>query len=165
MKGSRADLWLAICAIIGAAVYLYADALLPVMRIGGPLGPKAFPALVGIGIIFSALLLLRETWKKRGAAPTRTIFDDALPAGMGSNYGSLTPILLAMVAWTALYYFCFERVGYLIATIVFLLGLLSYFHRGHYVANCAIAVIFTLIVDLLFSHFLNVPMPAGWLSI
>jgi putative tricarboxylic transport membrane protein len=74
-------------------------------------------------------------------------------------------ILVAMVAWTALYYFCFDPVGYLISTAVFLLGLLSYFHRGHILANIAIAAGFTLAVDILFSRFLSVPMPPGLLSI
>lgn len=200
MKSVKADVWLGICIIVGALVFLYADSQLSSVNIGGRLGPKAFPALVGIGLLCSGLLLLRETWNKRGEQPPRP-HDAARPAGQpasqpasqsgsqpglqpglqpasqpvaqpdtqvsasGTESQPLTLVLVAMVVWTAFYYFCFERVGYLIATTVFLLGLLSYFHRGHYLANCVIAVGFALVIDGLFSYLLNVPLPAGFLSI
>jgi putative tricarboxylic transport membrane protein len=70
-------------------------------------------------------------------------------------------ILVAMVAWTALYYAVFEKLGYLIATPIFLLGLLCHHHRGHHVTNLLVAFGFTAIVFLLFSRLLNVPLPTG----
>lgn len=166
MKALKADGWLAICVMIGAAAYLYADSRLPAMALGGPLGPKVFPALIGVGLVFSALLLLWENRQKRRApAPGETRPSEPKVAEPSAVKRRHPMILVAMIAWTALYYACFEPVGYFLATIVFLLGLLSYFHRGHYLVNGAIAIGFTLVFDLLFSHFLNVPMPAGLLSI
>jgi putative tricarboxylic transport membrane protein len=166
MKRSRADVWLAVCVIVGASAYLIADSLLPSASIGGPLGPKGFPALIGAGLILSGLLLLREHHEKRHRPPAAIPASPELAAGPEPRARDTpVPILIAMVAWTALYYFCFEPVGYLIATVVFLLGLLSYFHRGHHRTNCIIAIVFTVVVDTLFSHFLNVPMPTGILPI
>jgi len=58
MKSLKGDAQLAIGVIVLAAVYLYMDMRLPEVRLSDPLGPKAFPALVGVGLIASALLLL-----------------------------------------------------------------------------------------------------------
>jgi len=70
-------------------------------RNGGPDGPQAFPALIGIGLLVSGLLLCGETWRRRRAA--------------GRRGGASRPIerqsrriLAAMTAWTALYYFAFD---------------------------------------------------------
>lgn len=156
MKAVMPDVVLAICVIAGALIYLYADASLPLMRIGDPLGPKAFPALIGCGLLISALLLLYEGWQKRRTT-TATSHRRVDLRQIG--------ILCAMIVWTAIYYSAFEPVGYIISTLIFLFGLLSFFHRGHLRANLAIAIGFTACVDLLFSQGLGVPLPTGLLPI
>jgi putative tricarboxylic transport membrane protein len=169
MKSLRGDAQLAIGVLVLAGVYLYMDMRLPEMRLSDPLGPKAFPALVGIGLIASALLLLIERHHKvridpLSAAKAAPPHDEpGTNPGDGVKHSPL--VLVGMVMWTALYYFCFARVGYLIATTVFLLGLLTYFNRKRYKTNIAVALGFTLVFDLLFSLVLGVPMPAGLLSI
>jgi putative tricarboxylic transport membrane protein len=161
MKRIVADFWLAVCVIVGASAYLHADAQLPVMRIADPLGPKAFPALIGIGLIVASLMLLLECWRKR-----RALLAEAKPAEASAPFEKKqTLVLLAMVGWTAVYYACFERLGYLISTAVFLFGLLCYFNRKRHVMNLAVAIGFTIVIDVIFSKLLNVPMPTGFLSI
>jgi putative tricarboxylic transport membrane protein len=66
-----------------------------------------------------------------------------------------------MVAWAGLYYFVFETLGYLLATPIFLFGLLSYFNHRKYLTNVLVALGFTAVVYLLFSILLGVPLPAG----
>ncbi|SAL27614.1 Tripartite tricarboxylate transporter TctB family protein [Caballeronia sordidicola] len=168
MKSIKGDVQLAIGVIVVALVYLYMDMRLPEMRLGDPLGPKAFPALVGVGLISAALLLLLEHRSKMRAPPHAVAKPSADEPG--TNASGDAPkhnplILVGMVVWTAFYYVCFERVGYLIATSVFLFGLLSYFNRERHKTNIAVALGFTLVFDLLFSLVLGVPMPAGLLSI
>jgi len=162
-----------------------------VMRSGDPLGPRAFPALIGGGLLFAGALLLVETYRKaRAEAAVRLRTEAAARAPSEaatrapSQAATLAPsaaaprshddirkgrhqtvVLLAMVVWTALYYTAFEPVGYLVSTAVFLGGLLSYFHRGHYRTNLLVALGFVVIVDLVFSRLLNVPLPAGILSL
>lgn len=168
MKSFKGDVQLAISAIVIAVVYLYTDMQLPEVRLSDPLGPKAFPALVGVGLIVSAILLLLERNSKIRAG--NTIEVKPTPDEPGTNAAGDAPkhnpmILVGMVLWTALYDVCFERAGYLVATTVFLFGLLSYFNRKRHKTNLAIALGFTLVFDFLFSLVLGVPMPAGLLSI
>ena len=191
MNTKKPDVWLALCVIAGALVYLYSDLHMPVMRSGDPLGPRAFPALIGGGLLFAGALLLVETYRKaRAEAAVRLRTEAAARAPSEaatrapSQAATLAPsaaaprshddirkgrhqtvVLLAMVVWTALYYTAFEPVGYMVSTAVFLGGLLSYFHRGHYRTNLLVALGFVVIVDLVFSRLLNVPLPAGILSL
>ena len=151
------DVLLGVCVAIGAAVYLYADFRLPALRIGDPMGPRAFPALVGIGLLVSALLLLGEIWRRRRLAGAVTVAAD--PVEWRSRR-----ILAAMTAWTALYYFAFERIGYPIATMVYLFALLAFFNRGRWWINAACAVGFTIIAYGLFTFLLQVVLPRGILD-
>ena len=147
-----ADWILAICIAVGAVVYLYSDSKLPQLQVGDPMGPQVFPALIGIGLLGSALLLMVETWRKRRPParklrPTRSTATSALSHQL---------ILAGMALWTALYYFAFEPLGYLVATLVYMFGLLACFNRGRWLVNAACAVGFTL--DRLCGLH---PLPAG----
>lgn len=171
MKSIKGDVWLAFCVIALAAVYLYMDMRLPEVRLSDPLGPKAFPALVGVGLIASALVLLLEGRNRdRSPAHNDTPAKPAtgpvaeVPHADGAHESKGHPlILIAMVGWTALYYLAFERAGYLFATTIFLFGLLLYFNRNRLKTNLAIALGVTVFFDLLFSQLLGVPMPTGFL--
>ena len=151
------DRLLAVCAIVGAFVYLYADARIPDPVISDPLGPKVFPALIGIGLVGSALLILAETRKKRPAA-------DGEPAVSAANRNKARLLLLAMAAWTVAYYTAFEPVGYILSTVAYLFGLLLYFNPKRYAMNAVIAVLFTAAAYATFDKFLGVSMPAGLLT-
>ena len=48
-------------AVVLAAVYLYATGQFAVMHLSDPLGPQAFPRLLGIGLLLTAVGLLVET--------------------------------------------------------------------------------------------------------
>jgi putative tricarboxylic transport membrane protein len=174
------DRLLAVTVMVGALVYLYADMQLPTLEIGDPLGPKIFPALIGTGLFFSGLMLLISTLRASHAARSSlpgVPFAGAVlqDAGVALNPDSATEpteeqqrqhsiVLLCMVGWTALYYVAFEPVGYVVATIFYMLALLSYFNRGRHVANLLIAAGFTAIAYLVFGKFLGVSMPQGLLG-
>jgi putative tricarboxylic transport membrane protein len=171
MKSIKGDVWLAFCVIALAAVYLYMDMRLPEVRLSDPLGPKAFPALVGVGLIASALVLLLEGRNRNRShahtdTPAKPVAGAAaeVPHADEAHESKNHPlILIGMVAWTALYYLAFEPAGYLFATSVFLFGLLIYFNRNRLKTNLAIALGVTVFFDLLFSQLLGVPMPTGFL--
>ena len=153
------DVLLGVGVIVGATVYLYADAHLPVLQNGGPMGPQAFPALVGIGLLVSAGLLFVEIRRRRGAP---AVVPAALAADPVERRSRL--ILAAMTVWTALYYFSFERLGYLVATFIYMLALLAFFNRDRWLANTACAAVFTVAAYLLFTGFLQVALPRGILD-
>src|SRR5262245_65477202 len=56
-----------VCTIIIAVVYLYATTLIPSLEIGDPLGPKAFPRLLGIALLIAAGMFGLEMWRERKA--------------------------------------------------------------------------------------------------
>ena len=92
-----------VCTIIIAAAYLYATTLIPSLEIGDPLGPKAFPRLLGIFLLIAAALLFLEMWKDRKKA--------APQPGSEMEPGRYVGLILAITVWTGLYYAAFERLG------------------------------------------------------
>jgi putative tricarboxylic transport membrane protein len=138
-------------ALLLAAVYLYATAQIPSLEIGDPLGPKAFPRLLGIALIAAALLLFFET-RKAGAST-----DEKAPRG------SLHHLWLigGVIAWTALYFGVFDLAGYLLSTTIYLLVLTSVFNRGKRMANILTSVLFALGSYILFVGILGVSLAKG----
>jgi putative tricarboxylic transport membrane protein len=147
------DWALAICTVIGAAIYLYADSKLPQLQIGDPMGPQVFPALIGIGLLASGLLLMAEAGRKR------RLGGEDRPAESAAKHHQL--ILIGVAAWTAFYYLAFEPVGYLISTLTYTFVLLAYFNRGRWGLNAACALGFTLAADAVFVELLRVALPPG----
>ena len=64
-----ADRVIFVCTLILAGVYFYATEQLPSLEIGDPLGPKAFPRLLGIGLVITAIVLLLEILRARKTTP------------------------------------------------------------------------------------------------
>jgi putative tricarboxylic transport membrane protein len=151
------DRLLAVCAVLGALIYLFADAQIPTPVISDPLGPKVFPALIGIGLLGSGLLVYLDSIKKRAVASGES-------AGSGANPNKPRLLLLAMAVWTVAYYTAFEPVGYILSTVIYLFGLLLYFNPKRYLKNAIISALFTAAAYAVFAKFLGVSMPAGLLA-
>jgi len=142
-----------VCTIIVAAVYLYATTLIPSLEIGDPLGPKAFPRLLGIFLLIAAGLLFLEMWKDRKA-------NVPPPAG-----GEMAPwrhvgLIAAITVWTGIYYAAFEPLGYVVSTAIYLLALMAWFNRGKWVANVLTAALFAGLSCWMFVA-LDVNLPKG----
>ena len=138
-------------ALVLAAVYLYATKQIPTLEIGDPLGPKAFPVLLGIALIAAAILLFVETLKK----------DDAPPVKAPREALHYLWLIGGVTVWTALYFWVFDRAGYLLSTIVYLLVLTARFNRGKWRANILTSVLFALGSYILFVRILGVTLPKG----
>ena len=113
-ESAMADRVIFVCTLLLAGIYFYATEKLPSLEIGDPLGPKAFPRLLGIGLVIAAVLLLVEILRARKTAPA--VAKAAAPAGPGTYH-----IVAGVVVWTFLYFVVFEKLGYVIATAIFLL--------------------------------------------
>lgn len=142
-----------VCTLIIAAAYFYGTAQIPSLQIGDPLGPRAFPYLVGIGLLVAGGWLLLEMLQSKKAAQ---------PATHAESEDRRHLILIgAVVAWLAIYFALFERLGFLLSTPVFLFVLMAYLNRGKWMANGLTSVLFTLGAYALFNHVLGVPLAKG----
>src|SRR5688572_27738198 len=140
------------CTIIIAAVYLYATTLIPSLEIGDPLGPKAFPRLLGITLLIAAGLLFLEILKER---------KQPKPApGEELATWRYAGVIIAVTVWTGIYYAVFDKLGYITSTTVYLLALMAWFNRGKWLANVLSAVLFRVLSYLMFVQ-LDVHLPRG----
>jgi putative tricarboxylic transport membrane protein len=138
-----ADRVIFVCTLILAGIYFYATEQLPSLEIGDPLGPKAFPRLLGIVLVITALMLLLEIIRARKKPVTP-------PANTQRVDMRVYLVVAGVVIWTFGYFLIFERLGFMIATSIFLLGLMSYFHRGKWISNVLSAFGFAIGAYFLF---------------
>jgi len=145
-----------VCTIIIAAVYLYATTKIPSLEIGDPLGPKAFPRLLGIALLLAAGMLGLEMWRARKNDPAKSAEKNPFDLGV-------LKVLGCVAVWTACYYMVFDKLGFIIATSIFLFPLMAWFHRGKWVTNVLSAVVFSCVIYWLFVS-LDVNLPKGILT-
>jgi putative tricarboxylic transport membrane protein len=133
-----ADRVIFVCTLILAGIYFYATEKLPSLEIGDPLGPKAFPRLLTIGLLITGGVLLLEIVRARKKpAP-------AAKAAEERTDPHVYLVIAGAIVWTFLYFLVFEWLGFMIATSLYLLGLTSYFHRGKWLANVLSSVGFAV---------------------
>lgn len=153
-----ADRIIFVCIIVLAAVYYHATSQIPVLDIGDPLGPRAFPRLLVVCLLATAALLLVEILKARYRSLEGSA--GAMPED-GARSRRHFLLIGAVVVWTALYFAVFETLGYLVATAVYLFAMMAWLHRGHWVANALTALLFTLCSYVLFVKVLTVNLAKG----
>jgi putative tricarboxylic transport membrane protein len=144
-------------AVILAAIYLYATGKFPQLHLSDPLGPQAFPRLLGIGLLLSAVALLAETL--RAKKPKGPPAEEEKAADEGQYHA----IVVGVVIWTALYFAAFEWLGYAISTSLYLLALMAYFRRGKWLSNGLTSVLYSFGSYVIFTKLLLVSLPAGLL--
>jgi putative tricarboxylic transport membrane protein len=159
------DRIIVVCTVVLALFYFYGASLIPSLQIGDPLGPKAFPYLIGIGLLVSAAWLLLETLQagKSGVADPPDLADQADQVDRAPEDNRHLLVIAGVVAWIAFYFALFEPVGFLLATPVSLLGLMVYFNRNKWVANVLTSVLFPVGIYFLFSKVLGVNLAKGLL--
>ena len=153
-KSQAADRIILLFMIALAAVYLYATEQFPTMEISDPLGPKAFPRILGIGLILAAVGLLIEMIRGSKTEPNDT-------TGSAGQEQGMYWVVAAAVVWTALYFAVFERLGYAVATSIYLFLLMAYFHKGKWTANILTSVLYSFCSYLVFTKLLEVRLPRG----
>lgn len=120
--------------------------------IGNPNAPKIFPGMVAVLMIVLSIALLAQ--EMRAAAGT----GEAEQAS-GVDMENIVQIALVSVC-AVVYALLFNRVGYVLATIIFLEGVLAVFNGPkRWKQNSLVAVIFSVVVYVLFFKLLNVYLP------
>jgi putative tricarboxylic transport membrane protein len=152
----RIDRIILVCTLIIAVAYMYGATFIPTLEIGDPLGPKAFPWLLGVALLISAGMLAFEMW--RNVAKNRPQTDPA-PFELG-----VIVVLAAVSVWTGLYYLVFVPLGFIVATAIYLLPLMAYFHPRKWITNTVTSILFSIGTYWLFLK-LEVALPKGILPI
>lgn len=142
--------------LVLTGVYFWATAQIPTLEIGDPLGPKAFPRLLGIGLLITAVMLFFEIIKnKKIARPP----DTSSPPEAGS-----TIVVVGAVAATAVFFMSFEFLGYMLSVTIYLLAMTYYFNKkGRWVVNVLISVTYGMASYFIFTKALGVSLPRGLL--
>ena len=146
-----ADRVIFVLILVLAGVYFWATQQIPSLEIGDPLGPKAFPRLLGVGLLLTAALLGVEMWKAR--------YEKRPPTDPQKKVEYL--VVAGVAIWTAGYFMLFEPLGFLFATIIFLLGLTNYFNRGKWLANGLTSILFSAGIYFMFTKALGVNLARG----
>src|SRR5688572_6535356 len=134
-----ADRVIFVSILLLAGVYWWATEKLPSLEIGDPLGPKAFPRLLTIGLLITGAILLVEIVK--GRKPPKP---GAISMSPGASRTGVYSVVAGVVVWTFLYFLVFEFLGFIIATSLYLVALTSYFHRGKWITNVVTSLAFAI---------------------
>ncbi len=137
-------------------VYFWATTQIPTLEIGDPLGPKAFPRLLGGGLVIAAVMLLAEMIKNRKSEHA----DAPANASEPSDWGAYK-IVAGVAVVTGIYFALFEPLGYAVATSLFLLVMTNYFNKGKRWTNCLTSVSYSFVSYIAFTKWLGVNLPAG----
>ena len=151
-----ADRVILACSVALAVIYLYASTQIPMLEIGDPLGPKAFPQLLGIALLIACGFLAAEIWRARRKAAEN---DEAVAEEPQFDL-EVVPVLLVVVLWTGIYYLSFETLGYMLGTAIYLLPMMVWFNRGKWIANIASTLLFVGLTYWMFVK-LEVRLPQG----
>lgn len=143
--------------ILIVAVYSYGIAQIPVLAIGDPLGPRVFPMLLAGAMLLTTCLLLLEGRKTRDWRAGA----EALSVVVRTDFKVVIPAAL----WLGLYFVAFEPLGYLLATAIFLTGLMIASHRGRRWVAVVTAFGFSIVSYAFFSGVFSVPLPRGIMPI
>jgi putative tricarboxylic transport membrane protein len=123
----------------------------------GNVGPQVFPTIIGIFIISVALILIIEVLRGNYGQPEGTEFGEIKGATDWKTLGTVSASILT-------YPFLIERSGFVIASTVVFFGVGFAYGAKKFLRNFLIALTFSLIVYIPFTHFLNVNVPAGILK-
>lgn len=145
-----------VCTILLAVGYLFATFQLPVLQNVDFLGPRVFPALLGTGMIISAVLLILELIFKKGKIhkPDQSLLETRAQL-----------LLVGGVALGTLIFFMFlKSLGFLVSSTIYLLAFMAYFNRGKWFVNTIVAILFSIGSYALFVKALGNALPKGILS-
>ena len=142
----KADRVIFVGILVLAGIYAWGTEKLPSLEIGDPLGPKAFPRLLTVCLVITAIILLIEMIRGRKAEAKQEKTREQTPAFSFNLSTLLTQpqaagslgmyfVVAGVVVWTFLYFLVFEPLGFVIATTIYLVGLTAYFHPRRWLTN------------------------------
>lgn len=172
-------------AIAGLAVTVYGIGY-AVVALGTPedpsqnsvVGPSAFPVLFGGLLALGGLALVarglraarrrtgREVAPSAEAAPASPAGDQSAEEQSAAEQPAprARRSFWVLVALLIGYVLVFQPLGYLVATAVFLMALMTYLNARRWLVNLAFSILFPVAVYLLFGLVIRVTLPTGVLT-
>ena len=152
----KSDKLIVLATLVLAALYWFATEQINEPLIGDPIGPKAIPRLLIIGLVIAAVLLWLETLASRKTRAPAMVSDNPQPVRRPF-------FILALLGGTLAYFFLFSWLGYAIATALYLYALMAIFNPGKTWANALTAIGFSFGSYLAFTRLFGAQIPAGLL--
>jgi putative tricarboxylic transport membrane protein len=145
--------WLAAIAVV-AAVYTWMAFGMEWQTAAGRIGPGFFPRIVGgLTVVLCVIAIVRTVRRRR-----RPVEDDA----DAPQHGRL--VVVASVALVG-YLLVFEYLGAALASVAFMLVMLSVVNRGRTVANVVLSVLLPAVLYVLLAVGLGAGLPPGPLPV
>lgn len=133
---------------------------------GGQIGPGFFPRIVGVVVMAGLLAAILRAIRGGHSSVEAPVDEEGQPEEVGgTDSGTDARAVLGTAGCMVLFYFLFEPLGALLASVLFLAGMLTFVNRGHHVANAVLSVAVPLGLYLLFEVLLGVGLPQGLVAL
>lgn len=160
----KTDKLIVLASVLLAALYWFATEQINEPLIGDPIGPKAIPRMLTIGLLIAAALLWLETLSSTKTKARAQQKIESPPGEPESDDAPRQPFfIVAMVGSTLGYFFLFSWLGYAIATALYLYVLMAIFNPGKIRTNALTSTGFSLGSYLAFTRLFGAQIPAGLL--
>jgi len=127
----------------------------------GQIGPGFFPRIVGVAMLIGLSLAIVRALRG-GQAAEAPVDEEGQPEEAGSGEGGTdSRAVLATVACMVLLYFVFEPLGALVASVLFLGGVLTFVNRRRHLQNAILGVVVPLVLYVMFEVLLDTGLPEG----
>lgn len=155
----RPNAWVGLVAIVFGAAYGIQAMGLPRARIGNPMAPLYFPMGLAVIMVFlGAVTFIVEARKGLNS-------DDK--AKRPQFHFKSMKLILYVIVLCLIYTFLFDRIGFVLSTIVFLMAMLTGINSGRQklAQNAIITVIFSFGMWYVFVNLFQISLPASPLGI
>lgn len=147
---------------LAGVCYTIATFLLPAAKIGNPVAPKVFPMILSVSLLVIGVSLLVSEIRR---LPRDEEGRASAMAEFKNQFGKAEFSIVLTVLNSIVYALLFNRIGYVFSTIVFLEVQLMVFRGWKTWRNSLlIAVVFAVVVYLLFDHSLGIFLPKSFLG-
>lgn len=148
------NITLGLGAFLIAGLYALGILQIPLLGFGDPLGPRLFPSILSVALVLVGMTLLIEGRSLNSLRADYARFSAYIS---GTDFR----IVASVAIWLGLYFAAFARLGYLLSTAIFLLGLIIVFHKSNRVTGASVAILFATGSYFLFAGLFGVPLPRG----
>ena len=159
----RIDLIIGLVVILlGAAVLYVAHGIRPTGPVVDPIGPRAFPYMIGIFFLMGGSWVIFKRLHKWKSEIGNIIETDGEPDEPDVPASALQAFII--VTASILYALAMPRLGYPLTTPLFVIAALKGMRMQSWPMIALIAIIYTAFTYVVFAFYLRVDLPLGLLA-